>query len=80
MDCRVEEEEDEEKSVDFHENPISVYPVKVYNKYVMHDYSNPNWHYIYKINLYTYPAVSMILCNQIPIKPLNFHFFSCLRQ
>ena len=54
MDCRVEEEEDEEKSVDFHENPISVYPVKVYNKYVMHDYSNPNWHYIYKVNCFLF--------------------------
>lgn len=53
---RSVEEEDEEKSVDFHENPIPVVlqPTKVYNKYVMHDYSNPNWHYIYKVNCFLF--------------------------
>ena len=41
-------EEDEEKSVDFHDNPIPVYPVKVYNKYEIYD--SPQWHYVYKVN------------------------------
>jgi len=68
---RSVEEEDEEKSVDFHENPIPVYPVKVYNKYVVHDYSNPNWHYIYKINCFLFAfglSVGYLLGVYLPLE------------
>ena len=44
MDRSVEEE----KEIELHENPIPVYPVKVYNKYEIHD--SPQWHYVYKVN------------------------------
>lgn len=39
---------EEEKEIEFHDNPIPVYPVKVYNKYVVYD--SPSWPYIYKVN------------------------------
>lgn len=70
---RSVEEEDEEKSVDFHENPIDVVlqPTKVYNKYVMHDYSNPNWHYIYKINCFLFAfglSVGYLLGVYLPLE------------
>ena len=44
MDRSVEEE----KEIELHENPIPVYPVKVYNKYEIYD--SPQWHYVYKVN------------------------------
>lgn len=50
---------------------IPVYPVKVYNKYVVHDYSNPNWHYIYKINCFLFAfglSVGYLLGVYLPLE------------
>jgi len=71
MDRSVEEEDVEEKELELHENPIPVYPVKVYNKYIMHDYSNPNWHYIYKINCFLFAfglSVGYLLGVYLPLE------------